>query len=160
MGSSGINESDGEILSDCSDDNKSNSDGSDKNTETKMDAKPTKKLVKKKGVKKAAKPQKKRAKKIESSDDENCAIGPVVEGPSEINLFALGFEEDVMVEKQKVRKVQTAQERLESKVNTGGASDNFLKIDIKKKTYTRGKKNSSGEMIKRAEWKRKVAMKE
>merc|ERR1719186_1851382 len=98
-------ESDGEILSDCSDDNKSNSDGSDKNTETEMDAKPTNKLVKKKGVKKAAKPQKKRAKKIESSDDENCAIGPVVEGPSEINLFALGFEEDVMVEKQKVRKV-------------------------------------------------------
>jgi len=152
-------ESDAEILSDESNDDESDSDGSDKNTETEMDAKPIKKGAKK-VLKKVVKPKKKRVKKIESSDEEGCVVGDEVEGPSQINLFALGFEEDVGMEKQKVRKVMTAQERLESKVATGQASNNFLKIDIKKKTYTRGKKGSSGEMIKRAEYHRKVAMKE
>eukprot|EP00092_Neocalanus_flemingeri_P040667 GFUD01044278.1.p1 GENE.GFUD01044278.1~~GFUD01044278.1.p1 ORF type:complete len:1538 (+),score=567.86 GFUD01044278.1:263-4615(+) len=151
-------ESDGIIHSD-SDDNESNSDGSDRNTETEMDAKPVKKQVKKNV--KAGKPKKKRVKKLSMSDEENCESSEVVQGPSELNLFALGFEEGGNVlEKQTVKKVQTAQERLESKVSSGKASDNYLKIDIKKKTYSRGKKGSSGEMIKRAEWKRKVDMKE
>merc|ERR1719369_2560778 len=116
----------------------------------------------KKVAKKACKPVKKKVKvdKNVCSDEEESGVNSVVEGPTDINLFALGFEEDQTNVKQKVRKVQSAQERLESKVTSGKASENFIKIDIKKKTYTRGKKNSSGEMAKRADWKRKVAMKE
>jgi len=135
---------------------------SDNNTETEMDAKPKKKTkAASKGVKKAVKPRKKRVKKVESSDDEMAVTtAVVVEGPSNLNLYALGFEEDDVADKPAVRKVMTAQERLESKVNSGKASENYQKIDIKKKSYSRGKKGMSGEKIKRAEWKRKVDMKE
>eukprot|EP00090_Calanus_glacialis_P000787 TRINITY_DN10552_c0_g1_i1.p1 TRINITY_DN10552_c0_g1~~TRINITY_DN10552_c0_g1_i1.p1 ORF type:complete len:1436 (-),score=591.02 TRINITY_DN10552_c0_g1_i1:100-4407(-) len=133
-------------------------DESDNNTETEMDAKPKKKTAQK-AEKKAAKPRKKKVKKVESSDEEDDVASAVVDGPSDMNLYALGFEEGDVSAKQSVRKVQTAQERLASKVNSGKASDNFLKIDIKKKSYSRGKGGSSGEMIKRKEWQRKVDMK-
>ena len=42
----------------------------------------------------------------------------------------------------------------------GKINENFIKVNLKKKTYARGKKHLKGSMIKRAEWKRKVAAKE
>jgi len=133
---------------------------SEHNTDTEVDALPLRKAMSE-AVNKVSKPRKKRVKTIKSSEDENepNPAGTVV-GPLDLNLFALGFEEDDVGQKQAVRKVQTAQERLESKVNSGKASENFQKIDIKKKSFSRGKKGLSGEKIKRAEWKRKVDMKE
>merc|ERR1719431_1416549 len=142
------------------DDNYVRRSESENDTETEMDAKPIKNAVTK-ADKKAAKPRKKRVKKVESSDNENEPNpADTADGPSDLNLFALGFEEDNVGQKQAVRKVMTAQERLESKVNSGKASENFQKIDIKKKSFSRGKKGLSGEKIKRAEWKRKMDMKE
>jgi len=112
-----------------------------------------------KKVKNELKPRRKRIKQAEDSDNEKES-SIKIEGPSSMNLYALGFEEDDVPASKTVKKVVTAKQRLESKVSTGAANDNFLKIDIKKKTYTRGKKGLSGEKIKRAEWKRKVDMKE
>ena len=43
-------------------------------------------------------------------------------------------------------------------VRSGKANENFVKIDLKKKSYSKGK--MSGAKIKRAEWKRKLDMKE
>jgi len=133
---------------------------SDNNTETELDAKPKRKDASK-AVRKTVKTRRKKVKKIEKSDEEDDPPPlSVVNGPTDLNLFALGFEEDDVSEKQAVRKVQTAQERLAAKVNSGKASENFQKIDIKKKSYSRGKKGLSGEKMKRAEWKRKLDMKE
>merc|ERR1712079_166872 len=78
-------------------------------------------------------------------------------GPSDMNMYALGFEEKG-TDTVKVKKYLTAKERLESKVMSGKANDMFVKIDLKKKSYSKGK--MSGARIKRAEWKRKLDLKE
>ena len=59
-----------------------------------------------------------------------------------------------------VKKGQSAQQRLESKVLSGKANDCFVKIDLKKKKFARGNAGTSGAKIKRAEWKRKMDLKE
>jgi hypothetical protein len=74
-----------------------------------------------------------------------------------MNLVALGFEETAAREVT-VKKSMSQGERLAMKVTTGKASDNFLKIDLKKKSFSKGK--NSGARMKRFEYKNKLAMKE
>ena len=46
------------------------------------------------------------------------------------------------------------------KVASGKANNNYIKIDLKKKTYSRGRKGITGGMVKRMEFKRKQVAKE
>jgi len=52
----------------------------------------------------------------------------------------------------------TKREILERKVCTGEANDNFVRINIKKKVYVRGKKTNNYLKYKKAEWKKKKKM--
>ena len=79
------------------------------------------------------------------------------EGPVDMNLFALGFEE-TEAKDIKVKKTLTQGERLSMKVTSGKASENFMKIDLKKKSFSKGK--NSGAKMKRFEYKKKLALKE
>ena len=59
--------------------------------------------------------------------------------------------EDLDEEKSLVNKRKSKPKKLE-----GLVSNNFVKIDLKKKNYVRGNKKMSGQQYKRQEWKRKV----
>lgn len=52
----------------------------------------------------------------------------------------------------------TKKEILEKKMSTGQANDNFVRINIKKKVYVRGKKSNNYLKYKKAEWKKKKKM--
>ena len=113
-------------------------------------------------TKAGAKPRKKRAKVTEEEEEEEEVREKTDEpqGPSAINMFALGFEEQEVEKVVAVKKGLSAQERLENKVMSGKANDCFVKIDLKKKKFARGNAGTSGAKIKRAEWKRKMDLKE
>ncbi|KAK3859142.1 hypothetical protein Pcinc_034708 [Petrolisthes cinctipes] len=53
----------------------------------------------------------------------------------------------------------TSEERLQKKVATGTLNNNFVRINLKKKTFVRGKKNMTAAKYKRQEWKKKQMMK-
>ena len=111
---------------------------------------------------KSKKPPRKRQKttKKEEEEDQEKDVSQTEEtqGPSDLNIYALGFE-GPGVDNTNVRQITTAKERLEKKVLSGKANDNFVKIDLKKKKgFVKGK--NSGARLKRAEWKRKLDMKE
>lgn len=88
--------------------------------------------------------------------------------PSKINVYSLGFEEpeegEAEAKKLKARakfsKFKSKSELLKGKVESGTANDNYVKINLKKKTFVRGRKNMTGGKYRRMEWKRKVAEKE
>ena len=120
------------------------------------------KIKKKKGVSVNKKPPKKRKKKKleEIEEDDGGEDGERMvkeEGPVDMNLFALGFEE-TEAKDIKVKKTMTQGERLSMKVTSGKASENFMKIDLKKKSFSKGK--NSGAKMKRFEYKKKLALKE
>ena len=120
------------------------------------------KIKKKKGVSVNKKPPKKRKKKRlddieEDGGDEDGERMVKEEGPVDMNLFALGFEE-TEAKDIKVKKTMTQGERLSMKVTSGKASENFMKIDLKKKSFSKGK--NSGAKMKRFEYKKKLALKE
>lgn len=113
-----------------------------------------------------------RKKKVVSEDEEetndNDTIeAPINDGPSKVNLYALGFEdaEDVATVRsatfkdKKWGKILTQEQKLEQKLASGKSGNNFIKIDLKKKTYSRGRTGISGSMYKRMEFKRKEAIK-
>ncbi|CAL4059133.1 unnamed protein product, partial [Meganyctiphanes norvegica] len=52
-------------------------------------------------------------------------------------------------------KIVTKEDRFAKKVSTGNVNQNFVKINLKKKTFVRGKKTMTGEKYRRAEWKKK-----
>ena len=112
------------------------------------------------GSKAGAKPRKKRAKVTEEEGGDVTEKTDEPQGPSAINMFALGFEEQEVDKVVAVKKGQSAQQRLENKVLSGKANDCFVKIDLKKKKFARGNAGTSGAKIKRAEWKRKMDLKE
>ena len=120
------------------------------------------KTKKSKGVSVNKKPPKKRKKKRleEIEEDGGGEDGERMvkeEGPVDMNLFALGFEE-TEAKDIKVKKTMTQGERLSMKVTSGKASENFMKIDLKKKSFSKGK--NSGAKMKRFEYKKKLALKE
>ena len=121
------------------------------------------KIKKRKGVSVEKKPPKKRKKKRLEEIEEDSGGEDVEkmvkdeEGPVDMNLFALGFEE-TEAKDIKVKKTLTQGERLSMKVTSGKASENFMKIDLKKKSFSKGK--NSGAKMKRFEYKKKLALKE
>ena len=134
-----------------------------KSEEDEIEVKQTKSKTSKAGTKKGAKPRKKKAKVTEIKPHEEDEIANKTDepqGPTALNMFALGFEEQEADKVVPIKKAQSAQERLESKVLSGKANDCFVKIDLKKKKFSRGKGGMSGAKIKRAEWKRKMDLKE
>jgi hypothetical protein len=82
-------------------------------------------------------------------------------GPSNINLYELGFEENVSTELakggKKGRTFMTAEARLASNMKSGKANENYKKIDLKKKTYSKG--GGRGKFMMAMEYKRKLAVK-
>ena len=112
--------------------------------------------VEKEEARKVKKPRRKRVKvDVEEKDSENVENEEC--GPSDINMFALGFE-GKGVDTVNTKKMSTKQERLEMKLKTGKANDMFVKIDLKKKKFSKGK--FSGARLLRAEAKRKLDIKE
>lgn len=102
----------------------------------------------------AKKPKSKRARKSKtvnkndtnknSEVDEHLTETPL--GPSNINLFELGFEEIVGgtgggkgAGASGKKTFMTPEQRLSKNVSSGKANENYRKIDLKKKTYTKGK---------------------
>ncbi len=89
------------------------------------------------------------------------------QGPNSSDIYALGFEEPEEEDQGRrkgsskfagARKLppQTKEERLRSKLG----AENFVKINLKKKTYVKGKKTMTGGKFRRMEFKRKMAEKE
>ena len=87
----------------------------------------------------------------------------LIEIPSAIDIDKIA---DAIVSVEKVAKMKksaaavklTKREILERKVCTGKANDNFVRINIKKKVYVRGKKTNNYSKYKKAEWKKKKKM--
>ncbi|PNF33721.1 hypothetical protein B7P43_G11418, partial [Cryptotermes secundus] len=87
----------------------------------------------------------------------------LIEIPSiaDINKIAeaiVSTEKNVEKKKRAVSSKLTKREILERKMCAGQANDNFVRINIKKKVYVRGKKNNSYSKYKKAEWKKKKKM--
>ncbi|KAL7648693.1 UNVERIFIED_CONTAM: hypothetical protein RMT77_000600 [Armadillidium vulgare] len=53
------------------------------------------------------------------------------------------------------RKYYSKEERLKYKIANGKLNDNFVKINLKKKVFVRGKRRMTSEKYKRVEWKKK-----
>ncbi|XP_042865248.1 ATP-dependent DNA helicase Q4-like [Penaeus japonicus] len=51
------------------------------------------------------------------------------------------------------------EERFRKKITTGSANNNFVRINLKKKTFVRGHKHINGSKYRRMEWKRKQSLK-
>ena len=95
----------------------------------------------------------------EESGDRQAAAAPEPseQGPSRVNLFALGFEEGEETGPTSVKTFMTPEQRLANNLATGKANENYKKIDLKKKSYSKGK--GAGRFIKNMEFKRKLAAK-
>ncbi|KAF2368307.1 DNA helicase ATP-dependent RecQ type [Trinorchestia longiramus] len=96
-----------------------------------------------------------------TSDDVTCSLPRDSTNTDE----AAVPEYDEQVELEKIskggakRKFLSKEERLNDKVKRGTLNHNFVKIDLKKKTYARGKKTMTGGKYRRMEWKRKQSLK-
>ena len=112
-------------------------------------------------VKAVARPaRRKPAKKMKEDQNEEEKSNPAPEmekGPTPLNLFALGFEESTEKPVVKMKVFLTQEQRLASNVASGRANENYKKIDIKKKSYSKGKR--TGEFLKKMDYKRKLAHK-
>ena len=107
------------------------------------------------------------AKKQKScSQDEPKIVASnekVIEIPSAIDIDKIAdaivsVEKDAKMKKSAASVKLTKREILERKVCTGEANDNFVRINIKKKVYVRGKKANNYMKYKKAEWKKKKKM--
>ena len=93
-----------------------------------------------------------------TEDTEVETDDPLVSsGPTPLNLFALGFEENEAKPLKVGKTFMTQQDRLASNVASGKANENYQKIDLKKKSYSKGKR--TGEFLKKMDFKRKLAAK-
>jgi ATP-dependent DNA helicase Q4 len=94
---------------------------------------------------------------------EDVPEDTLIEIPSaaDINKIAeaiVSTENSVKKKKCAISGKLTKKQVLERKMSTGEANDNFVRININKKVYVRGKKNNSYSKYKKAEWKKKKKM--
>ena len=83
-------------------------------------------------------------------------------------MYSLGFEEpeggegssNAAVGACGSRAAVTAEGRLKAKLSKESSDGNLVKINLKKKTFVRGKKTMTGAKYRRMEWKRKTLAKE
>ncbi|KAJ4432193.1 hypothetical protein ANN_20809 [Periplaneta americana] len=101
------------------------------------------------------------AKKLKS-ESNTVPQERLIEIPSmaEINKIAEAIVADKVVptKKQTAPSKLSKKEILEKKVASGEANNNFVRINIKKKVYVRGKKHNNYSKYKKAEWKKKKKM--
>lgn len=79
--------------------------------------------------------------------------GPISGAPSALNVYALGFDEPEKLGEVRSRAPITRKA-------APLANENYVKINLKKKSYSRGKRGMTGGKYRRMEWKRKTALKE
>ncbi len=106
---------------------------------------------------------------LSGNEATNCPDSPepaegVPEGPSSLNVFALGFEETggsgetATAAAGKTTKGRYAGGNgLQAKVASGRANENYVKVNIKKKVFSRGKRGGAAAL--RAEQRRKLDLK-
>ncbi len=106
---------------------------------------------------------------LSGNEATNCPDSPepadsVPEGPSSLNVFALGFEETggsgetATTAAGKTTKGRYAGgNSLQAKVASGRANENYVKVNIKKKVFSRGKRGGAAAL--RAEQRRKLDLK-
>jgi len=100
-------------------------------------------------------------KKVPKKSEIHADVENKVEGPSGVNLFELGFEESEKIEMNAVkgkRTFLTQERRLAINLESGKANENYRKIDLKKKTYTKGR--GRGKFLMKMEYKKKLAAKD
>ncbi|XP_026678070.1 uncharacterized protein LOC103507395 [Diaphorina citri] len=104
---------------------------------------------------------KRKANEIEENDSEFTVEKDVDNGDKEKKtkisqiIKKIKNEEKVPVARKSDRIKKSKEELLENKVNSGIANDNFLKININKKVYARGKKTFTFSKFKKQQWKSK-----
>ena len=131
-----------------------------------------KKPVTRKNVKKVGKensPQKKRPirkrRKIEEEEEENEEEVDTPDTPSEKSTPTLDYNEIEDIESHGTKatkprgKYFTKEERLMNKISSGTLNNNYVRINLKKKVFVRGKKTMTSGKYKRQEWKKKQVMK-
>ena len=72
---------------------------------------------------------------------------------------AAGAAEETKSKGFRGRKIYSKTDRMANKIKSGTLNENFVKIDIKKKTFVKGKKFMTGSKYRRLEWKRKQGLK-
>lgn len=100
---------------------------------------------------------KKVTKKSKQDEDHDQQVA----GPSDVNLFELGFEDSEkgnINSSQGNRTFMTQERRLAINVESGKANENYRKIDLKKKTYSKGR--GRGKFLMKLEYQKKLAAKE
>ncbi|KAG0714785.1 ATP-dependent DNA helicase Q4 [Chionoecetes opilio] len=101
-------------------------------------------------------------KVVEEEEEEEVDNPPAPSQPSVPNL---DYDETVDIESHgsKVTNTRgnylTGEERMMKKISSGTLNNNFVRINIMKKVFVRGKKNMTGEKYRRQEWKKKQLMK-
>lgn len=95
--------------------------------------------------------------KIATADDTLIEI-PSTADIDKIAEAVVSTEKCVGKKKHVASSKLTKKEILEKKMSTGQANDNFVRINIKKKVYVRGKKNNNYSKYKKAQWKKKKKM--
>jgi hypothetical protein len=111
-------------------------------------------------------PTRAKAAAASSPEQENAAAQDSVppslqQGPASLNVFALGFEEEEVAEKKKplAGGGRTGdRSSLQAKLASGRANENYIKVNIKKKTFVRGRRGG-GAALMRAEHRRKIDLK-
>ena len=92
---------------------------------------------------------------------ESEVAGIAADGPSRFNIFALGFEEvaEAAADKTKGRPpIRADRSSLQAKMESGRANENYIKVNIKKKTFVRGRRGGGAAAL-RAEARRKIDLK-
>ena len=104
---------------------------------------------------------------LSGNEATNCLDSPepadsVPEGPSSLNVFALGFEEvggsgETATAGKTTKGRYAGGNGLQAKVASGRANENYVKVNIKKKVFSRGKRGGAAAL--RAEQRRKLDLK-
>jgi len=108
-------------------------------------------------LKTSAKRQKSYSKdisKIEAADDTLIDI-PSAADIDKMAEAIVSAEKDVKKKNCTTTSKLSKKEILEKKMSTGCANDNYVRINIKKKVYVRGRRNNNYSKYKKAEWKKK-----
>lgn len=88
---------------------------------------------------------KRKADEIEESEEKESKISKIIK--------KIKNEEQSSVVRRSGKSTKTKQDVLEDKVHSGVANDNYVKININKKVYARGKKTFTFSKFKKQQWK-------
>ncbi|XP_071524359.1 uncharacterized protein RecQ4 isoform X2 [Panulirus ornatus] len=130
---------------------------------------PKKQRIERKKKSGAAAGRKQKGRTSDKATDESRDTCKGLKCKGEDRVGYLGHNEETYDEVQDIEShgmkntnkgsCMSAKEHLIKKVISGAASDNYVRINLKKKTYVRGRKNRTASKYKRQEWKKKQIMK-